>query len=104
MLRQVEFTSDGLTLRGLLEIPGDISPDVKNAAFIILHGFGGTSEGRDAKNAAAFIGSLGYATLLFDFRGCGKSDGERGRIICLEQVRDTQNAITFLESQPGGGF
>ncbi len=96
--KEVEFLSDGLTLRGLLQVPNDTSPKVTSAAFIILHGFGGTCESRDARNAATFLGGLGYATLLFDFRGCGRSDGERGRIICMEQVRDTQNAITFLQS------
>ena len=39
--------------------------------------------------------------MLFDFRGCGRSDGERGHIICMEQVQDARNAVTFLQSQPG---
>ena len=51
--------------------------------------------------AATYLNELGYATLLFDFRGCGLSDGERGRIICMEQVQDTQDAITFLRSRAG---
>ena len=101
MKREVEFTSDGLTLRGTLQTPDLGSAERGRAAFIILHGFGGTSGGRDGQTAAAFLSGLGYATLLFDFRGCGRSDGERGRIICLEQVRDAQNAVSFMQSQPG---
>jgi dipeptidyl aminopeptidase/acylaminoacyl peptidase len=33
-------------------------------------------------------------------RGCGQSEGTPGRVICLEQVEDTKNALTFLISQP----
>ena len=39
--------------------------------------------------------------LRFDMRGCGASEGERGRVICLEQVEDTRNALTWLAQQPG---
>lgn len=95
--QNVAFSSDGLTIRGELRLPGGSAPDTKLSAFIILHGFGGTREGRDVTTAAAFYNELGYATLAFDFRGCGESEGERGRLICLEQVQDTQNAISFLQ-------
>ena len=40
--------------------------------------------------------SLGYIALRFDMRGCGESEGERGRVICLEQVADTRSAFDFL--------
>ncbi|MFZ2144454.1 MAG: alpha/beta fold hydrolase, partial [Xanthobacteraceae bacterium] len=45
------------------------------------------------------LGELGYVTLAFDMRGCGESEGEHGRVICLEQVEDTRNALTFLARQ-----
>ncbi len=38
----------------------------------------------------------GYVTLRFDMRGCGSSDGEFGRIICLDQVEDTQRALDYF--------
>jgi hypothetical protein len=43
---------------------------------------------------------LGYVVLRFDMRGCGDSEGERGRVICLEQVEDTRNALGFLARHP----
>jgi hypothetical protein len=46
------------------------------------------------------LGELGYVTLRFDMRGCGKSEGEFGRVICLEQVEDLRNALTFLTRYP----
>jgi uncharacterized protein len=42
------------------------------------------------------LDELGYVTLRFDMRGCGESEGEHGRVICLEQVEDTRNALAFL--------
>jgi pimeloyl-ACP methyl ester carboxylesterase len=47
------------------------------------------------------LGELGYVTLGFDMRGCGESEGEHGRVICLEQVEDTRNALSFLVRQAG---
>src|SRR5712692_12030055 len=41
---------------------------------------------------------LGYVALRFDMRGCGESEGVRGRVICLEQVEDTRNAVSYLAS------
>ena len=46
------------------------------------------------------LNELGYVTLRFDMRGCGESEGEHGRVICLEQVEDTRNALTFLADHP----
>jgi pimeloyl-ACP methyl ester carboxylesterase len=46
------------------------------------------------------LNDFGYVTLRFDMRGCGDSEGERGRVICLEQVEDTRNALTYLAQHP----
>src|SRR5262249_56651895 len=42
---------------------------------------------------------FGYAALRFDMRGCGQSEGTRGRVICLEQVEDTRSALGFLAAR-----
>ena len=46
------------------------------------------------------LSGFGYVTLRFDMRGCGNSEGEFGRIICLEQVEDLAHALTFLAEHP----
>ena len=46
------------------------------------------------------LNEWGYATLGFDMRGCGESEGTRANLICLEQVADTRAAVTFLQSRP----
>src|SRR6478672_7639360 len=33
-------------------------------------------------------------------RGCGKSEGEHARVICLEQVEDLGNALDFVAQHP----
>jgi pimeloyl-ACP methyl ester carboxylesterase len=38
----------------------------------------------------------GWACLLFDYRGFGKSKGPQGRLFPLEQVADIQAALAFL--------
>jgi hypothetical protein len=66
---------------------------------MVLHGFGSNKDGGGSKAMAAALTGLGYAALRFDFRGCGESEGERGRVICKEQVKDTRNALSFLASR-----
>jgi hypothetical protein len=100
MEERVTFPSAGLQLAGVLHRPDDFKPGEKRAAIIVLHGFGGTMEGPGGKHPAPFFSEMGYVVLRFDFRGCGSSPGERGRIICLEEVEDARNALTFLATRP----
>lgn len=66
-----------------------------------MHGFGSNKDGGFAKAAATLLTGLGYVVMRFDFRGCGESEGPRGRVICMEQVEDTSSAISFLETLEG---
>jgi alpha-beta hydrolase superfamily lysophospholipase len=99
MQKEISFTSDGLKIAGVLHIPDDMKPMEKRAAVVVLHGFGSNKNGGISMAATELFEKLGYVTLRFDMRGCGDSEGERGRVICLEQVKDTQAAINFLETQ-----
>lgn len=100
MEERVTFSSAGHQLVGVLHRPDGMRPGEKRAAIIVLHGFGGTMEGPGGSNPAPFFCDLGYVTLRFDFRGCGQSGGERARIICLEEVEDARNALSFLATRP----
>ena len=93
----VEFVSDGLRLVGTVSTPEGLAADEKRPAFIVLHGFGSTRNAGNVVTPCAMLNKLGYVTLRFDMRGCGESEGERGRLICLEQVTDTRNALTMLQ-------
>jgi len=100
MEERVGFVSDGLKLAGVLHPPEAGGPGARRAAFLVLHGFGSNKDGGGGTAVAKMLARLGYAALRFDFRGCGESEGERGRVICMEQVRDTRNALSFLAARP----
>lgn len=96
----VSFKSDGLTLTGILNIPDDLPAGEKRPAILVLHGFGSNKESGSCLWPARTFAEWGYITLRFDMRSCGESDGEKNHIICLEQVEDTKNAITFVQGLP----
>jgi len=99
MEERVSFTSDGFKLAGILHLPESRAPGERRAGFLVLHGFGSSKDGGGGTTVARMLAGLGYAALRFDFRGCGESEGERGRVICKEQVKDTRNALSFLATR-----
>jgi hypothetical protein len=100
MEQRVHFSSAGLQLAGILHSPADMKPGERRPAFMVLHGFGSNKESSVSRTAAELFASLGYVALRFDMRGCGESEGARGRVICLEQVEDTRHALEFLQTRP----
>jgi uncharacterized protein len=96
----VSIPSAGLRLHGVISVPNAPPAQARRAAFLVLHGFGGNCQSQNVLQPCRVLGEFGYVTLRFDMRGCGKSEGELGRVICLEQVEDTQNALTFLARHP----
>jgi uncharacterized protein len=96
----VSIPSAGLRLHGALGVPAGLPPSDRRAAFLVLHGFGSNCESQSVIQPTRVLSEFGYATLRFDMRGCGKSEGEFGRVICLEQVEDLGNALDFLARHP----
>jgi uncharacterized protein len=96
----VSFQSTGSRLHGAVAVPDGVKPGERRAAFLVLHGFGSNSEGNNVLQPARILSEFGYVTMRFDMRGCGKSEGEFGRVICLEQVEDLGNALEFLAKHP----
>jgi uncharacterized protein len=96
----VSFKSAGLRLHGVLGVPEDVHTSERRAAFLVLHGFGSNSDSANVLQPTRVLNDFGYVTLRFDMRGCGKSEGEFGRVICLEQVDDLGNALAFLATHP----
>ncbi|MEX2453123.1 MAG: alpha/beta fold hydrolase [Rhodospirillaceae bacterium] len=100
MEEAVTFESDGLKLKGILHIPDGLPAGERRPAFIVLHGFGSNKASANSKWPAETFCDWGYVTLRFDMRSCGESEGAPNHIICLEQVADTQAAISLLQSRP----
>jgi pimeloyl-ACP methyl ester carboxylesterase len=96
----VAIPSTGLKLHGVLGKPAGLAPGERRAAFLVLHGFGSNSESASVTQPTRVLSEYGYVTLRFDMRGCGRSEGEFGRVICLEQVEDLGNALDFLARDP----
>src|SRR5499426_204751 len=96
----VTFPSAELKLSGNVRVPDGLKPGEKRGAFLVLHGFGSNKDSSNVLAPTKVLTELGYVTLRFSMRGCGDSEGEFGRVICLEQVEDTRNALTFLAGHP----
>jgi hypothetical protein len=99
MEERIVFNSDGLQLSGILHLPNNLRPRERRPGFLVLHGFGSNKQSGNSVGPARLLAEWGYLALRFDMRGCGESEGERARIICLEQVEDTRNALSYLASR-----
>ena len=99
MKQEVIFYSENCKIIGDLYLPENARPDEKNPAVVLCHGFSGIREILLPPYAELFAQN-GFAALVFDYRGFGDSEGERGRLMPAEQVVDIRNAITFMETLP----
>ncbi|MGC0366454.1 cephalosporin-C deacetylase-like acetyl esterase [Rhodococcus sp. 27YEA15] len=94
----VEFSSDGVTVRGWLYRP-DTDEDVP--AVVLAGGWCYVRELVMPYYAEAFV-NAGMAALVFDYRNLGVSDGApRQHLDPKQQIRDYQNALSFLERTDG---
>jgi dienelactone hydrolase len=96
MKKEVEFKSDGLTLKGTLYLP-EGKKDFGGA--LLLHGSG--SRRKNYLPVAEALSKKGIAALAFDFRGCGESEGDFEKSTVNDNVTDAQAALDFLLKQPG---
>lgn len=98
MEQEVEFSSQGVTCRGLFVCPDHGRP----APLLVLgHGLGGVYEMRLDAYARRFA-AAGYAALTFDYRRFGRSDGEpRHLLVRDDQQADFEAALDFGKTLPG---
>ena len=98
--KTISFTSQGLTLAGVLRWPTGFKAGERRPALVVLHGFGSNKGAENVLGPCAEIEAMGYITLRFDMPGCGDSEGPRGHLICMEQVQATLDAVTFMMGEP----
>lgn len=95
----VEFTSEGEIVRGWLYRPEGTSEDVP--AVVLAGGWCYVRELVMPYYAESFA-EAGIAALVFDYRNLGVSDGEpRQHLDPWAQIRDYENALSFLERCDG---
>lgn len=97
--RPVTFFSDRLRLDGDLYLPDKLAPGERCPTIVSCSGYTGLKDLHPARFARAFV-PHGYVCLAFDYRGFGRSEGERGRLVPQEQVEDVRASISFLETVP----
>lgn len=95
MKNKVEFTSNGVTLRGMLESP----VNEVNSYALFAHCF---TCGKDIAAASRITKALtakGIAVLRFDFTGLGNSDGDFSNTNYSSNIQDLKAAADFLQEK-----
>jgi alpha-beta hydrolase superfamily lysophospholipase len=97
--RPITFFSQGLRIDGDLYLPDDRPEGERVPAVVACSGYQGLKDIHPARFARTLVPE-GYACLAFDYRGFGRSEGARGRLVPQEQVEDVHAAVSFLETCP----
>jgi len=96
--QDVEFESEGVTLRGWLDLPdgGVAAPGI-----VMTGGFAATKEVFLDHPYPEVFRAAGMAVLVYDHANCGTSDGQpRQELDPIKQQRGYRDAITFLQAHP----
>ena len=93
-MRTVSFFSQGARVAGVLRLPQGVA---KPPVVVMCAGMTLTKEVWLPANAD-WLCARGSATLSFDYRGFGESEGPRNRLVPSMQVEDVRAALTFLET------
>jgi fermentation-respiration switch protein FrsA (DUF1100 family) len=90
----VEFVSEGVTIRAWLYVPDGEGPF---PAVALGHGFTGVKEGFLHHDYPGVLAAAGLLALAFDYPCSGESDGAvRGELDPIAQQRAYRDAITYL--------
>jgi dipeptidyl aminopeptidase/acylaminoacyl peptidase len=99
MTRQsISFYSEGVKLDGDLFLPDGAGPADRRAGIVLCHGYTGVKDLYLPDNAE-YLRRAGYAVLIFDYKGWGKSEGARTRLAPFSRVADSHAALDFLAAQ-----
>lgn len=80
--------------------PSNTAPEPRPCV-VLAHGLGGTADSGLMPFAQSFA-DAGYAALVFDYRGFGRSDGQPRQVVSpARQQEDYRAAIVAAASQPG---
>jgi fermentation-respiration switch protein FrsA (DUF1100 family) len=94
--RDVDFVSGGVVCRAWLYLPSRTARPVP--CVVMAHGFGATRDSALEPYAERFA-AAGYATLVFDYRHFGASDGLPRQLLSVgRQLEDWDAAIAFVRS------
>ena len=96
---------DGLLLAGLLKTAflseeANGALDSNRPIVVVCHGFTGTKEGSGRALAMGEeLAALGFNTLLFDFAGCGESEGDWSDLTLSGQISDLSSVVAWCRQE-----
>jgi len=94
----VSFYSEGVRLRGFLHLP-DVAAD--RLPFVVQGpGWLGLADAKLYVPYHQAFTDAGFAVLIFDYRGFGESEGDRGTLSPAMQIEDWHNAIAYMRGRP----
>jgi len=97
----VWFYSEGLRIAGYLFRPDDWQPgDPPRPGILVLAGYSGNTQA-DCTHMMRRLCAAGWFVFGFDYRGFGRSEGQRGRHRPLEQAQNTYDALSYMQTVPG---
>lgn len=98
-----QFTAQGQRLYGMLHVPDSPAPAHGWPSVVLLHGLTGnrTEAHRSFVLLSRRLAAQGVASLRFDFRGSGESQGDFGSAAVGTRVQDAQTAAEYVRRQPG---
>jgi pimeloyl-ACP methyl ester carboxylesterase len=95
----VSFYSTGIRLAGDLYLPETEAPSERGYPTVVLaQGWGGIKK-FFVPDISHEFNKAGFASLAFDYRGFGASDGARNRLFPLERVADVRAAVAWLSTR-----
>jgi len=94
--REVAFKNGAIELKGTLLVPTAKGP---HPAVVFLHGSGDATRA-GARGYAETFAKLGLASLIFDKRGCGASNGSWITSSLDDLAHDALAGVAFVKAQP----
>lgn len=98
-----QFSVDGQRLYGMLHTPDVEAPAQGWPSVVMVHGFTGNrvDHHRLLVLFSRLLAARGLASLRFDCRGSGESQGDFSEMTVSREVEDTEAAAEYLRNQPG---
>lgn len=104
--KEIEFNSQGVRLRAGLFLPVSGAAKTRGRSrglpcIVMAHGLGGVRAAGLEPFAARFA-DAGFAVVVFDYRGFGKSDGAPRQVVDVRmQLEDWKAALAHVRLMPG---
>jgi len=94
---KVELWSEGVRLRGWLHRPDQSA--VRSPFVVQGPGWLGLADAKLYRPYHKAFTEAGFAVLIFDYRGFGESEGDRGTLSPAWQLEDWRNAIAYMRGR-----